>query len=164
MGFPSSLPEPDFPDTISTCSLPDSDQDSYLSQPANESPAISDTESSRQSPSPFHLSPLDPCDFPDATRLGDESSLPTLPVASLRDVGESNSPQSTQSLLSDAPSVFEVDEATNVQSPAGEPLLFGEIPDTRHQEPPFMTDGRGRVVWSCSGAKRGSSPLAIRTV
>jgi hypothetical protein len=163
VGFPPSLPEPDFPDTISTCSLPDSDQDSHLPQPANESPVISDTESPRRSPSPFHLSPLDPCGLPDATRPGDESSMPTPPVASLRDIGEPNSPQSTQSLLSDAPSVSKVDEATSVQSSAGEPLP-GEIPDTRHQEPPFMTDGRGRVVWSCSGAKRGSSPLAIRTL
>jgi len=160
VGFLPSLSEPDFPDTVSTRSLPDSDQESDLPQPAIESAAISDTESPRRSPSPFLL---DPCGLPAATRPGDEISLPTLPVASLWDIGEPNSPQSTQSLLSEALSVSEVDAAASIQSSTGEPLP-GEIPDTRHQDPPFMTDGRGRVVWSCSGAKRGSSPLAIRTL
>ncbi|KAN0137190.1 hypothetical protein V8E53_005187 [Lactarius tabidus] len=120
VGFPPSLAEPDFPDTVSTYSLQDSYQDSHLPQPVNESAVISDTHAG--------------------------SSL-----------------QSTQSLLPEAPSVTEVDVAATVQSSAGEPLP-GEIPDTRHQEPPFMTDGRGRVVWSCSNAKRGSSPLAIRSL
>jgi len=168
VGFPPSLTtgsgtESDFPDAVSTCSLPDSYQDSRLPQPANESAAISDTVSPRQSPPPFHLTLFDACGLPGAGRPFDDNSLPTLPVSSLRDIGESNSLQSTQSLLSESPSVTEVGAADSVQPSAGEPLP-GEVPDTRHQEPPFMTDGRGRVVWSCSGTKRGSSPLAIRSL
>jgi hypothetical protein len=118
--------------------------------------------SPHQSPPPLHVSLFDACGLPGAAHpYDDDNSLPTQPVASLRDIAEFNPPVSTQSLLSEVPCVTEVDGATGVQSPAGEPLP-GEVYDTRHQEPPFMTDGRGRVVWSCSGAKRGSSPLAIR--
>ena len=166
-GFPLSQTsgsgtEPDFPDTVSTCSLPDPYQDSHPPQPANESAAISDTLSPHQSPPPLHLSLFDACGLRGAARpYDDDNSLPTQPVASLGDIGESNSPVSTQSLLSEVPSVTEVGGATSIQSPEREPFP-GEVPDTRHQEPPFMTDGRGRVVWSCSGAKRGGSPLAIR--
>ncbi|KAF8269842.1 hypothetical protein EI94DRAFT_1724436 [Lactarius quietus] len=162
VGFPPSLTEPDFPDTVITRPLPDSHQDSHLPESSTESAAISDTESPRRSPSPFHLSLLDACGLPEVARLGDDSSPPTLPVSFLRDIGEPNSPQSAHSLLSETPSVTEVDMAATIQSSAGEPLP-GEIRDTRHQEPPFMTDGRGRVVWSCSVAKRGSSPLAVRS-
>ena len=156
--------EPEFPDTVSTYSLPDSYEDDHLPQPPNESAAISDTASPYQSPSPFHLSLLDACGLPGATRPCDEDSLPTQPVSSLRDVEESNSPHSTQPLLPEVTSVTEAVDGVNcVQSSAGEPFP-GEVRDTRHQEPPFMTDGRGRVVWSCSGAKRGSSPLAVRSL
>lgn len=165
LGFPPSLitgSGADFPDTVSTYSLPDSYQDNRLPQPANESAAISDTVSHRQSPSPFHLTLFDVGCLPGAARPSDDNPLPTLPASSLRDIGEPNSLQSTQPLLSEAPSVTEVVAAAGVQSSTGEPLP-GEVPDTRHQEPPFMTDGRGRVVWSCSGAKRGGSPLAIRS-
>lgn len=157
------LAEPDFPDTVSTRSSPDSYQDSHLPQPINESAAISDTQSPHLSPSPLHISPFDACGLSEVARPSDDSSVPTLPFPSPSDTGVTNSPQSTQSLLSEAPSVTEVDVAATVQPSTGEPLP-GEIPDTRHQEPPFMTDGRGRVVWSCSSAKRGSSPLAIRSL
>jgi hypothetical protein len=163
VGFPPSIAEPDFPDTVNTHSLQDSYQDSHLPQPVNESAGISDTQSPCLSPSPLHITLFDACGLSEEARpIGDSSLLP-LPVLSLRDIGEPNSPQSTQSLLTEAPSVTEVDVAATVQPPAGEPLP-GEILDTRHQEPPFMTDGRGRVVWSCSSAKRGSSPLAIRSL
>ena len=163
VGLPLSPPEPDFPDTVSNGSMPDLYQDSHLPQPANESAAISDTEPPRRSPSPFHLSLFEACGIPEAAHPSDDSFLPTQPASSPGDIGEPNSPQSTQSLLSETPSVTEVDAAASVQLSTGEPLP-GEIRDTRHQEPPFMTDGRGRVVWSCSGAKRGSSPLAIRSL
>ena len=163
VGLPPSRPEPDFPDTVSNGSMPDLYQDNHLPQPANESAAISDTELPHRSTSPFHLPLFDACGIPEAAHSSDDTSLSTQPVSSSRHIGEPNSPQSTQSLLSEASFVTEVDATDSVQLSTGEPLP-GEIRDTRHQEPPFMTDGRGRVVWSCSGAKRGSSPLAIRSL
>ncbi|KAH9166325.1 hypothetical protein EDB89DRAFT_222294 [Lactarius sanguifluus] len=131
--------EPDVPDPVSTCSLPDSYQDSHLPQPADESAAISDT-ASPHSPSPFPLPLFDVCGPPGTARPYDDNPLPTLPDSSLRDIGES---ESVQFSLSEAPPLTEVGATAS---------------------PPFMTDGRGRVVWSCSAAKRGSSPLAIRSL
>ncbi len=161
-GFQPSLTsgpdvEPDIRDTVSTCSLPDSSQDSRLS-PASESVAISDTVSPCQSPSSFHFALFDACGLPGPTPSHDDIFLSAQPVPALRD---SDSIPSTQSLPPEAPSVSEVGANGSIQSSAGE-SFSGEVSDTRHQEPPFMTDGRGRVVWSCSGVKRGSSPLAIR--
>ncbi|KAH9072092.1 hypothetical protein EDB83DRAFT_2361116 [Lactarius deliciosus] len=133
--------DPDFSDPVSTCSLPDSYQDSRLLQPANEPAAIPDT-ASPHSPSPFLLPLSDACGPLGAVRPYDDNPLSTVPISPLRDIGESDSLQSTQGA------------AAGIPSSAGEPHPGG-APDTRHQEPPFMTDGRGRV--------RGSSPLAIRS-
>jgi hypothetical protein len=55
-----------------------------------------------------------------------------------------------------------VDTTASTQLPTRDPLPQ-EGPDTRQQDPPFMTDGRGRVVWSRSGVKRGNSPHSART-
>ncbi|KAH9066675.1 hypothetical protein EDB87DRAFT_1587491 [Lactarius vividus] len=144
--------EPDVPDPVSTCSLPDSYQDSRIPQPADESAAISDTASPPHSPSPFPLSLFDACSPPGTVRPYDDNPL--------RNIGES---ESVQPSLSEAPPLTEVGTTASVPSSTGEPLP-GRALETRHQEPPFMTDGRGRVVWSCSAAKRGSSPLAIRSL
>ncbi|KAH9004720.1 hypothetical protein EDB86DRAFT_2885108 [Lactarius hatsudake] len=151
--------EPDVPGPVSTCSLPDSYQDSRLPQPPDESAAISDTAPPPRSSSPFPLPLFDACGPPGTARPYDDSPLPTLPDSSLRDIGES---ESVQSSLSEAPPLAEVGATASVPSSARE--LPGGATETRHQEPPFMTDGRGRVVWSCSAAKRGSSPLAIRSL
>jgi hypothetical protein len=68
---------------------------------------------------------------------------------------------SSQAPVLEAPSVIEVDTTAGAQLPTRDPLP-GEGSDVRQQEPPFMTDGRGRVVWSRSGVKPGGSPHSIR--
>ncbi|KAH9004740.1 hypothetical protein EDB86DRAFT_2885217, partial [Lactarius hatsudake] len=150
------------PHPVSTCSLPDSYQDSRLLQPANGSAAIPDT-ASPHSPLRFLLPLCDACGPPGTARPHDDDHdddpLPTLPDSSLRDIGES---ESVQSSLSEAPPLTEVGATASVPSSARE--LPGGATETRHQEPPFMTDGRGRVVWSCSAAKRGELSLAIRSL
>lgn len=75
------------------------------------------------------------------------------------DTGESQPLSSPPAPQFEISSVIEAGVTPSPQSPTRDPLP-GEVSDTRPQEPPFMTDGRGRVVWSHSGMKRGNSPLA----
>lgn len=131
-------------------------QDSRPSQPIEEPAASSDRVTHCQSlPSPPHSCVC----FPQRIACLDTGTpVPTSPVPSHMDTGESQSlsPPAPQFEIS---SVIEVGVTPSPQSPTRDPL-FGEVSDTRQQEPPFMTDGRGRVVWSHSGVKRGNSPLA----
>jgi hypothetical protein len=88
------------------------------------------------------------------------ASVPASPVPSQRDDVESHFPPNPQAQQIEVSSVTDVGPTVSTQSSTRDPP--GEVSDTRQQEPPFMTDGRGRVVWSRSGVKRGSSPPAIR--
>jgi hypothetical protein len=149
--------EGDPPDVTSTSLLPDICQDGRPPQPIDGSITSSDRVPPRQSHSGAPLPSL--CYPQRAGGPNNGTSIPPSPVPSQRDDMESHSPLPPQ-----APQVSTVTEvgptASNPSSTRDPP---GEVSDTRQQEPPFMTDGRGRVVWSRSGVKRGSSPPATRT-
>lgn len=135
-------------------------QDSRPSQPTEEPAASSDRIPHCQSlPSPPHSCLC----FPQRTACLDTGTpVPTSPVPSHMDTGESQTLSSPPTPQSEISFVIEAGVTPSPQSPTRDPLP-GEVSDTRQQEPPFMTDGRGRVVWSRSGVKRGNSPLANRS-
>ena len=134
-------------------------QDSRPSQPTEEPAASSDRIPHCQSPpSPPHSCVC----FPQRIACLDTGTpVPTSPVPSQMDTGESQSLSSPPPPQFEISSVIEAGVITSPQSPTREPLPV-EASNTRQQEPPFMTDGRGRVVWSRSGVKRGNSPPANR--
>ncbi|KAI0272476.1 hypothetical protein BC834DRAFT_348885 [Gloeopeniophorella convolvens] len=71
-------------------------------------------------------------------------------------------PTISQSQIAEShPPEVEMDSTSCPRSPTSDHVSAGML-TARQQEPPFMTDGRGRVVWSHSGVKRGDSPLASR--
>jgi len=137
--------------------LSDVFQDSRPSQPTEEPTANSDRIPHCQSlPSPPHSGVC----FPQRIACLDTGTpVPTSPVPSQMDTGEPQSLSSPPASQFEISSVIEAGVTPSPQSPTRDPLP-GEVSDTRQQEPPFMTDGRGRVVWSRSGVKRGNSPLA----
>jgi len=151
--------EVDSSDLTNPSVLSDVFQDSRPSQPTEEPAASSDRIPQCQSlPSPPHSCVC----FPQRTAgLNTGTPVPTSPVPSQMNTGESqpfSSPPAPQCEIS---SVIEAGVTPSPQSPTRDPLP-GEVSDTRQQEPPFMTDGRGRVVWSHSGVKRGNSPPSNR--
>lgn len=132
-------------------------QDNQPSQPTEELAASSDRIPHCQS---LSSPPLSCVCFPQRTACLDTGTLvPTSPVPSQMDTGESQPPSSPPAPQFEISSVIEAGVTPSPQSPTSDPLP-GEVSDTRQQEPPFMTDGRGRVVWSHSGVKRGNSSLA----
>jgi len=134
--------------------LSDVFQDSRPSQPTEEPAASSDRIPHCQSP------PHSCVCFPQRIACVDTGTpVSTSPVPSQIDTGESQSPSSPPAPQFEISSVIEAGVTPSPQSPTRD-SLSGEVSDTRQQEPPFMTDGRGRVVWSHSGVKRGNSPLA----
>jgi len=140
--------------------LSDVFQDSRPSQPTEEPAANSDRITHCQSlPSPPHSCV---CFSQRTARLDTGTPVPTSPVPSQMDAGESQPLPSPPAPQFEISSVNEAGVTPSPQSPTRDPLP-GEVSDTRQQEPPFMTDGRGRVVWSHSGVKRGNSPLANRS-
>ncbi|KAI0255855.1 hypothetical protein BJV78DRAFT_578773 [Lactifluus subvellereus] len=145
-------------DVTNISSLSDIYQDGRPSQPINGSITSSDRMPPRQS----HPSAL-PSSLCYPQRAGcpnNGTSMPTSPVPSQRDDVECHSPLTPQAPQLEVSSITEVGPTVSTQSSTRDPP--GEVSDTRQQEPPFMTDGRGRVVWSRSGVKRGSSPPATR--
>jgi hypothetical protein len=151
--------EPDPSDIINGPTLSDMLPDSRPSQPFNEPATISDRMTRPQS---LPNTPPSPLRFPQrATCLDTGTPLSTSPVPP--QVGSVD----FQSLLSPQAPVLEPSSVIEVGTTARTPLSTrdpprGEGSDTRQQEPPFMTDGRGRVVWSCSGVKPGGSPHSTR--
>ena len=151
--------EPDLPDVTNTSALSDMSQDRPPSQPINEPATSSDVMPRRQSLPNTLLSSVM---FPQrAACLDTGTPAPTSPVLSQMDMVESQSLPSSQVPESEVSSMIEVGATASTQSPTRDPLA-GEVTEMRQQEPPFMTDGRGRVVWSRSGVKRSSSPFASR--
>ena len=146
------------PDVTNTSSLSDIYQDDRPSQPINESITDSDRMPPRQSHSGALSSSLSYTQRADGPNNG--TSMPASPVPSQRDDVDFRSPLSPQAPHTEVSSVTEVGLTASSPSSTRDPP--GEVSDTRQQEPPFMTDGRGRVVWSCSGVKRGSSPPPSR--
>ena len=151
--------EVDPPGLTNPSVLSDEFQDSQPSQPTEEPAASSDGITHCQSlPSPPHSCVC----FPQRIACLDTGTpVPTSPVASQMDTGEPQSVSSPPAPQFEISSVIEAGVIPSPQSPTRDPLP-GEVSDTRQQEPPFMTDGRGRVVWSRSGVKRGNSPPANR--
>ena len=149
--------EVDPSDMISPLLQSDLFQDSRPLQPTEEPAASSDRIYCQSLPSPPHSCVC----FPQRTTCLDTGTpVPTSPVPSHVDnTGESQTHSSPPTPQFEISSAIEAGVTPSPQSPTGDPLP-GEVSDTRQQEPPFMTDGRGRVVWSCSGVKRGNSPLA----
>jgi hypothetical protein len=146
--------EGDRPDVTNTPSLSEICQDGRPSLPINGSMISPDSVPCQSHSGALISSPR----YPQmAGGLDNGTSMPTSPIPSQRDM-ESHSPSPLQAQQTEMPSVPESGE--NASNPPSDPST--EISDTRQQEPPFMTDGRGRVVWSCSGVKRGGSPLAAR--
>ena len=139
--------------------LSDVFQDSRPSQPTEEPAASSDRIPHCQSlPSPPHSCVC----FPQMIACLDTgTAVPTSPVPLQMDMGEPQSLSSPPASQFEISSVIEAGVTPSPQSPTRDPLP-GEVSDTRQQEPepPFMTDGRGRVVWSRSGVKHGNSPPA----
>lgn len=134
--------------------------DSRPSQPTDEPATSSDRMPHCQSlPSP-PLSCVSSPQRPACPHTG--TPVPTSPVPSQMDTVESQLLSSPPTSELEISSLTETGVTPSPQSPTRDPLP-GEISDTRQQEPPFMTDGRGRVVWSRSGVKRGNSPLANRS-
>lgn len=149
--------EPNHPDTTNTSTASDIFQDSRPPQPIDEPTTISD-----RIPRPHSLPST-----PSTVRFSQRSScrdtgtsMPTSPVPSQVDSVDAHS--SPRAPLFEASSVLEVGTTASTQLPTRDPLCQ-EGSDTRQQEPPFMTDGRGRVVWSRSGVKPGSSPHSNRS-
>jgi hypothetical protein len=130
------------------------------SQPTDGSATSSDSMPHCQSlPSP----PLSCVCFPQrATCLDTGTPVPTSPAPSQIDTVVSQTLSSPPAPQLEISSVTETGVTSSPQSPTRDPL-WGEVPDTRQQEPPFMTDGRGRVVWSRSGVKHGNPPLETRS-
>ena len=151
--------EPDHPDTTNASTLSEMLPDSGAWRPTDEPATISDRVPRPQS---LPSTPPSPLSFPQsATCLDTGVPLSTSPVPSQMDNVECQSLPSPQTPVLEAPSVIEVGTPAGTQLPTRDPLP-GEGSDTRQQEPPFMTDGRGRVVWSRSGVKPGSSPHSTR--
>jgi hypothetical protein len=152
---PSGLTNPSMPSDVF--------QDSRHSQPTEEPAASSDRIPHCQSlPNPPHSCVCCPQRI---ACLDAGTPVPTSPVPSQMDMGESpQSPSSPPPPQFEISSVIEAEAGVipSPQSPTRDPLPR-EVSDTRQQEPPFMTDGRGRVVWSRSGVKRGNSPPANRS-
>ncbi len=146
----------DTSDVINPSVLSDVFQDSRPSQPTDEPAASPDKMPRCQS---LPSSPLSRACFPQRTACFDTGpSVPTSPVPSETNTVEAlslSSPPAPQFEIS----VIEAGVTPRPQSPTRD-TLPGEVSDTRQQEPPFMTDGRGRVVWSRSGVKGGNSPPA----
>jgi hypothetical protein len=156
--MPSLEDASDASDVIDPSVLSDVFQDSRPSQPTDEPAASPDRMPRCQSlPSP----PLSCACFPQRAACFDiGTSVPTSPVPSETNTVEalslSSYPPAPQFEIS---SVIEAGVTPRPQSPTRD-TLPGEVSDTRQQEPPFMTDGRGRVVWSRSGVKGGNLPPA----
>jgi hypothetical protein len=146
--------EGDVPDVANTSSQSAINQDDRPSQPINESITDSDRMPPCQSHSGALSSSLSYAQRADGPNNG--TSMPASPVPSQRDDADFRSPLSPQAPQIEVSSVTEVGLTASSPSSTGDPP--GGVSDTRQQEPPFMTDGRGRVVWSCSGMKRGGSP------
>jgi len=149
LSSPASFPsergdEPDPPDVTNASTPSDVSQDSRPLQPTNEP-----TTSSDRMP-PFQSRPSSPHSFPQGTTCLDNTGTPA-PTSLIP-----SQVVTEESHLLASPPVIEVGATASTQSPTRDPIP--EVSDTRQQEPPFMTDGRGRVVWSRSGVKRGSSP------
>jgi hypothetical protein len=152
--------EPDPPEITNSSTLSDMLPDSGPPRPTEESATISER---MRMPRPQSL-PSTPSSlrFPQRATCSDIGTpLSTSPVPSQVDMVEFQSLQSSQAPVLEAPSVIEVGTTAGTQLPTRDPLP-GEGSDTRQQEPPFMTDGRGRVVWSRSGVKPGGSPHSTR--
>jgi len=149
--------EPDPPDITDASTLSEVFQDSRPLQPANEPTASSERMPRLQSrPSSPHPSTYVPQRI---TCLDDTGTpVPTSPVPSPMITEESHL-LAPPPASSEAPSIIEVGANASTQLPTSDTIP--EVFDTRQQEPPFMTDGRGRVVWSRSGVKRGSSPSGM---
>lgn len=147
----------DLSDVIDPSVLLDVLQDSRPSHPTDEPATGSDRMPRCQSlPSPT----LSCICFPQrATCLDTGTPVPSSPVPSQMITVESQPVSSPPAPQVETSPVTETGVNTSPQSSP----LPGEVSDTRQQEPPFMTDGRGRVVWSRSGVKRGSSPPATRS-
>ncbi len=152
--------ESDPPDITNILMPSDMLPDSRPSLPTDEPTTIPD-----RTPRPQSLPNTPPSSvrYPQrATCLDTGTPVPTSPVPSQVDSVESRSCPSPQAPVFEASSMIEVGTTASTQLPTRDPLP-GEGSDTRSQEPPFMTDGRGRVVWSRSGVKRGTSPHSTRS-
>lgn len=136
-------------------------QDSRPSQPTDEPATSSDRMPHCQSlPSPPVFSCVSSPQRPACLDGG--TPEPTSPVPLQLDTVESQSLSSPPAPQLEISSLTETGVTSSPQSPTRDPWP-GEVSDSRQQEPPFMTDGRGRVVWSCSGVKPGNLPLANRS-
>jgi len=152
--------EPDPPGITNVSTLSDMLLDSGPPRPTDEPATIPER---MRMPRPQSL-PSTPSSlrFPQRATCSDTGTpLPASPVPSQVDTVEFQSLPSSQAPVLEAPSVIEVDTTAGTQLPTRD-LLPGEGSDARQQEPPFMTDGRGRVVWSRSGVKPGGSPHSTR--
>jgi hypothetical protein len=128
-------------------------QDSRPSQPSDEPETSSDSMPRCQS---LPNLPLSCACFPQrAASLDPGTPVPTSTAPSQIDTVVSQTLSSPRAPQVEISSVIETAVTASPQSPTRDPLS-GEVLDTRQQEPPFMTDGRGRVVWSRSGAKHGN--------
>ena len=134
-------------------------QDSRLSQPSDEPATSSDSISRCQSLPNLPLScagfPQRPASLDPGTPVQTSTAPSQIDTVVFQTLSSPRAPQFEIS------SVIETTVTPSPQSPTRDPLS-GEVPDPRQQEPPFMTDGRGRVVWSRSGAKHGNPPLETR--
>ncbi len=149
--------EVDISDLTNPSELSDVFQDSRPSHLTEEPAANSDRISHYQSPPrPPHSCVCSP---QRTACLDTGTAVPTSPVPSQMGMIESQSLPSPPAPQFEIPPVIEAGATPSPQSPTRDPLPGG-VSDTRQQDPPFMTDGRGRVVWSRSGVKRGNSPLA----
>lgn len=150
--------EPDLPDITNTSMASDTFQDNRPSHPTDEPTTIFDG-----MPCPHSL-PSTPSTVRFSQRAGCRDTgtpLPTSPVSSQVDSVDAQSLPSPQAPPIEVSSVTEVGTTASARLPTRDPFPQ-ERSDTRQQEPPFMTDGRGRVVWSRSGVKRGGSPHPTR--
>ena len=134
-------------------------QDSRPSQPSDEPETSPDSMPRCQS---LPNLPLSCACFPQrAASLDPGTPVPTSTTPSQIDTVVSQTLSSPRAPQVEISSVIETAVTASPQSPTRDPLSV-EVPDTRQQEPPFMTDGRGRVVWSRSGAKHGNLPPEAR--
>ncbi|KAI9511605.1 hypothetical protein F5148DRAFT_303175 [Russula earlei] len=166
---------PLMPEPIHTLTSPNAQQSDPVPRSPSSSPSSIDSFPSLMSTSECETEP----DLPDVTdtsmRSGDSlTSPPTIEPATTSDrVPRGQSPPSTPRSSACAPQRTAcVDTGTllpaspvplHIDTADSQPLTSSPAPpevSSMIEEPPFMTDGRGRVVWSRSGVKHGNSPPA----
>ncbi|TFY78815.1 hypothetical protein EWM64_g5196 [Hericium alpestre] len=96
--------------------------------------------------------PAVPSDPPLSSTIAEQDSTPSIPTSEETPA----SPMSSEELPAPDGPAQSAEPASS--SPAPDVLFGPELPVPRQDaEPPFMTDGRGRVVWSRTGAKSGGA-------